>query len=102
MERMLLTTLTPDELRQIVVESVRQCLKTETPILGIAPNEAAPNHVTKREAARLLSCSQSSISNFARAGKLRRFYVGKSVRFERREVLGLAKAHTNGRANRAA
>ena len=68
MERMLLTSLTPDEFRQIVVESVRQCLKTETPILGIAPNEAAPNHVTKREAARLLSCSNRAFQTLLEPG----------------------------------
>ena len=66
------------------------------------PGQAAPPHVSKKEAARLLSCSQSSISNYARAGQLRRFYLGKSVRFERREVLGMAQAHTNTRQQRAA
>ena len=102
MERLLLTSLTPDELRQLIVESVRHCLKTETPIQDSVPGQAAPPHVSKKEAARLLSCSTSSIANFARAGKLKRFYVGKSVRFERREVLGLAQSHTNSRASRAA
>ncbi len=102
MERVLLTSLTPDEFRQIIVESVRHCLKTESPIQDNVPGQAAPPHVSKKEAARLLSCSQSSIANFARAGKLKRFYVGKSVRFDRREVLGLAQAHTNLRQQRAA
>lgn len=56
--------------------------------------EAAP-YVSKREAARLLSCSQSTIDNYARAGRLKRHYIGKSVRFDRLEVLSLAKGHTS-------
>jgi excisionase family DNA binding protein len=44
------------------------------------------------EAAALLSCSRSTIDNAARAGKLRRHYIGKAVRFTRGEVLALAKA----------
>lgn len=46
-------------------------------------------HMTKKEAARLLSVCPSTIDNAARAGKLIRHYVGKSVRFEREQVLAL-------------
>lgn len=59
------------------------------------PGEAGQTYVSKRQAARLLDCSPSTVDNAARAGKLRRHYVGKSVRFLRSEVLGLAKANTN-------
>lgn len=57
--------------------------------------EAGANYVSKREAARLISVCTSTIDNAARAGKLRRHYVGKSVRFLRSEVLALAKTNTN-------
>jgi excisionase family DNA binding protein len=46
-------------------------------------------HITKKDAARLLSVCPSTIDNAARAGKLKRHYVGKSVRFERDQVLAL-------------
>lgn len=95
MERTIITTLTPDEFRQIVVESVRHCLKTDKPIPDPVPEQAATPYVSKREAARLISVCQSTIDNAARAGKLKRHYVGKAVRFDRGEVLALAKSHTN-------
>jgi len=47
--------------------------------------------VSKKEAARLLNCSPSTIDNAARAGKLQRHYLGKTVRFLRKEVLALAE-----------
>ena len=59
------------------------------------PGQAATPYVSKREAARLISVCPSTIDNNARAGKLKRHYVGKAVRFDRLEVLALAKSHTN-------
>ena len=91
MERTIVTTLTPDEFRQIVVESVRHCLKTERPVPGNAPEQEATPFVTKREAARLISVCQSTIDNHARSKRLTRHYVGKSVRFDRQQVLALAQ-----------
>lgn len=57
--------------------------------------EAGQVFVSKRAAAKILDCCTSSVDNAARAGKLRRHYFGKSVRFLRSEVLALAKANTN-------
>lgn len=95
MERTIITSLTPDEFRQIVVESVRHCLKTDKPTPDKAPAQEATPYVSKREAAHLIGVCTSTIDNAARAGKIRRHYVGKSVRFLRSEVLALAKATTN-------
>ena len=60
-----------------------------------ASGQAGEAFVSKRQAARLLSCSPSTIDNHARAGQLTRHYVGKAVRFDRQQVLGLAKRHTS-------
>lgn len=60
-----------------------------------APGEAGQTYVSKREAARLISVCPSTIDNAARANRLRRHYVGKSVRFLRSEVLALAKSRNN-------
>ena len=60
------------------------------------PTEAGQAFLSKKQAARLLSCSPSTIDNHARAGRLTRHYVGgKSVRFDRQQVLSLAQKHTN-------
>jgi excisionase family DNA binding protein len=59
---------------------------------GTRPGEAVGHYVSKRQAARMLDCSPSTIDNHARAGRLTRYYVGKAVRFDRAQVLSLARA----------
>ena len=54
--------------------------------------------ITKQQAARLLACCTSTIDNHARAGRIKRHYIGKGerkiVRFERSQVLALADIKT--------
>lgn len=99
MDKVLFTALTKQDLEALVIDCVQVCLKrnaAQHPLKKDAAQEqAAPPYVSKKEAARLLGVCTSSIDNAARAGKLKRHYVGKSVRFDRSEVLALAKAHTN-------
>ena len=62
-------------------------------------NPAEPGQlITKQQAARLLACCASTIDNYARAGRLKRHYIGKGerkiVRFERAQVLALAGIKT--------
>lgn len=64
------------------------------------PGHVAPPYVSKKEAARLLMCSQSTIDNMARDGRLTRFYVGKSVKFQREQVLSLARQHATTKQKR--
>ena len=47
--------------------------------------------LTKKEAADLLSCCTGTIDSWARAGRLNRHYFGKNVRFERAQLLALAR-----------
>lgn len=55
------------------------------------PGPAGQTFVNKKEAARLLSCSTGTVDNMARAGRLKRHYVGKkAVRFLRGDVLAIA------------
>lgn len=54
------------------------------------PKHPNPNQfLTKKEAAKLLSCSVSTIDNYRRAGKLKRYNIGSSVRFKRTALLGM-------------
>jgi|GEM_PF-2738860 len=73
-------------LQATVTETIRSHFKERE-----EPGPAGEGLLTKKEAAALLSVSTSTVDNYARAGRLTRHYIGKSVRFERREVLGLAK-----------
>lgn len=84
--------MTRTDLQTLIIDCVAVVMKHHAntpPTVPTAP--AADDLLTKAEAAALLSCSRSTIDNAARAGKLRRHYIGKAVRFTRGEVLALAK-----------
>ena len=91
MENTIFTTLTPTEMRYLVAEAVEHTMKSMQKNSPAATKADAPHYVTKQEAARLISVCPSTIDNAARAKKLKRHYVGKSVRFLRSEVLALAQ-----------
>jgi len=99
MEKVIFTALTKQDLEALVIDCVQVCLKRHAAQQPAkrddVPGQAGANYVTKKEAARLISVCPSTIDNHARAEKLKRHYVGKSVRFDRLEVLALAKSSTN-------
>lgn len=105
MEKVIFTALSKQDLEALVIDCVQVCLKrhaAQQPVRrGDEPGPAMPPYVSKREAARLLMCSTSSIDNYARAGKLQRCYVGKSVKFNRQAVLDLAQPHLSNKQKRA-
>jgi len=99
MKDLILTALTRDDLAAFFdhrLDLAFQRHSAQTPRHpDTVPGQAAPPYVSKREAARLLGVCASSVDNAARRGDLKRHYVGKSVRFDRAQVLALAKVHTN-------
>jgi excisionase family DNA binding protein len=99
MEKVVFTALTKQDLEALVIDCVQVCLKRHAAQQPAkrddVPGQAASPYVSKREAARLLSCSPSTIDNHARAGHLTRHYIGKAVRFDRVQVLNLAKRHSS-------
>lgn len=97
MQTTVITSLSYEELKTLISEALRGELKqvAPPPRLEDTPGPDGGAYVNKRQAARLLSCSPSTIDNHARAGSLTRHYVGKAVRFDRQEVLNLAKRHTS-------
>jgi len=99
MENVVFTQLSIPEFRRLIQQELEQFHKAnkaqQLANPDSVPGQAATPYVSKREAARLISVCQSSIDNAARAGKLKRHYVGKSVRFDRAEVLALARSHTS-------
>ena len=91
-EQTVLTSLTVDELENLIIYSVNACLKAHTPQPQPAPTppDDPERLISKKEAARLLSCSQSTIDNYRRAGVLQAVKLGKAVRFRRGDVLAVA------------
>ncbi len=103
MENVVFTQLSIPEFRRLIQQELEQFHKASTTKQQRQPNDvpgqAGANYVTKKEAARLISVCPSTIDNHARAEKLKRHYVGKSVRFDRLEVLALMKSNTNHKQN---
>jgi excisionase family DNA binding protein len=89
----LIVTMTKSDLEKIIEDRLRYCLLTFLP--NEQPTAQEPDSeqlLTKKQAADLIKVCTSTIDNHARAGKLSRRYVGKSVRFRRDDVLSLAEA----------
>jgi excisionase family DNA binding protein len=101
MQTLVVTSLSISELEAIISDCLKNELRRATPPPRhtgneLPPGEAGSAFVSKRQAAALLDCSISTIGNYARAGKLKRHYIGgKSVRFDRAEVLALAERTTS-------
>lgn len=97
-----LIVITPEELETIFDNRLRHALEKYMPPTPTRkdnePGEAGSPLVSKRQAAKLLGLCTSSVDNLARSGKLKRLYVGTNVRFNRQDVLGLARGHQNTKA----
>ncbi|HMO39890.1 MAG TPA: helix-turn-helix domain-containing protein [Saprospiraceae bacterium] len=92
--QIVLMSVPKDELKVMIMDAVKTCLKFHDP----RPTDHADNtadhaeFMTKRQVAKMLSCSTSTVDNYRRAGKLTPYYLGekyRAVRFKRKEVLGL-------------
>lgn len=92
MDKLVLTTYDRAELENIVLDCLKAFHKHNP-----QPQPAPPTQpddperlISKKEAARLLGCSQSTIDNYRRAGVLEAVKLGKAVRFRRGDVLAVA------------
>jgi len=92
MTEVVVTTLTRQDFEALVIDCMKIVVKHHLPRQEPAaqkPGPAGEGLLTKKQAAALLACSTSTVDNYARAGKLKRHYIGKSVRFKREDVLSL-------------
>lgn len=86
-----ITTLSFEELKNLISECVRRELNSLLPPMKEHEEEVNNRLISKTAAAKLLGCSTGTIDNYARSGDLKRFYVGRSVRFYRDQVISMAK-----------
>ena len=92
MQQVTFTQLTIDDLRSIFREELERYHEQRAARQDDTPGPAGASYVSKKEAARLLSCSAGTVDNLARAGRLTRHYIGKkAVRFSRAQVLEIAQ-----------
>jgi excisionase family DNA binding protein len=72
-----------------ILKEIQSLLKSQNRLTDSEPIEA---RITKKQAAALINCSVSTIDNARRAGKITAYRIGgKAVRFDKSEVLNLAK-----------
>lgn len=95
MRKVLFTELSEQEIIVIVQEAVKMAFQTHQPPEPPPKGESECLLLTKKQAAKFLACSTSTIDNFARAGKLTRYYLGKTVRFKEEELMTLAQLRPN-------
>ena len=89
----LISSLTRDELQDLIINSVKEAfINNQSEQESI--DDTVPVYVSRKDAASLISVCKSTIDNAANAGRLRRYNVGKAVRFEREQVLGLVRSYT--------
>lgn len=93
MKDLVLTAFTREDLQALIIDSVNACLRAQTRQQNrFTDSEPTEARITKKQAAALINCSVSTIDNARRAGKIRAYRIGaKAVRFEKSEVLNLAK-----------
>ncbi|MEI7587071.1 MAG: helix-turn-helix domain-containing protein [Runella sp.] len=78
--------MTEKDLKTIVLQCVEQALQQTQ------SKENETQYINKMQAASILAVSRSTVENLARAGSIKRHYIGKkAVRYERKEVLELAQ-----------
>jgi len=85
-----LLVITTEQLRVEILKTLQQFFNDKNFSESVADGASSP-YVSKKEAARFLGCSPGTIDNFARAGTLKRAYVGKSVKFLRTEVVQITQ-----------
>lgn len=91
MTDMVFTTFSRHDLEHIIDERLRLAFERHGRNKTTTQDVASPPYVSKKEAARLVGVCPSTIDNAARRGQLKRHYIGKSVRFDRGQVMALAK-----------
>ena len=96
MREILFSGLDKGELEELIKKCVNACLQEN----GRGQAEEQPKDenelLTKQEAAKLLKVSVSTIENYGRSGMLEKHYIGRSVRFKRRDVLLIASPKKRG------
>ena len=88
---MVLTTYDREELENIVLDCLKAFHENKPQPAPQTPPDNPDRLITKKEAAELLSCSQSTIDNYRRGGILEAVKLGKSVRFRLGDVLAIAQ-----------
>jgi len=83
MEKTIFTSLTPDQLRDLISEAVRIQLSQ----LNSIPSSNSTNpYLTREEAARILHISYPTLRDFVLRGKIRSYHIGRKVLFRKDEI----------------
>ena len=96
MREILFSGLDKGELEELIKKCVNACLQENGRGQAKEQPKDGDELLTKQEAAKLLKVSVSTIENYGRSGMLEKHYIGRSVRFKRRDVLLIASPKKRG------
>jgi hypothetical protein len=93
--QLVLLSLTPDELRQLIFEAVAQVIDRSLPLPIDSSNKAVTQDdlLSREETAKLLRVSLPTLRNFELRGELKPRRIGRRVLYSRSDILnaGLAR-----------
>ena len=95
MTELFVTTMSRQDIESLIIDCMKVVIKHHLPKQESLLLKESELFLTKKQAAKKLNCSTSTIDNYARAGKVMRYYLGKTVRFKLDEVLALATTDDN-------
>lgn len=85
MHELVLISIPESTIKNIVEQAVLKAFENHQ--APKRPSSEPDPYLNKKEAAKLLRCSVSTVDNYRRAGTLKRYNIGSSVRFKRSELL---------------
>lgn len=91
MQSISLLSITADELRSIVADTVRDAIKTEVLPL-IAPTPETDELLTREETARELHISKITLRKYEIRGILKPHRIGRRVLYSRRDIVAALAA----------
>jgi len=84
-------------MEQKIINSIKELLSKHLENIFMLIKELTNERqfLTRKDVARLIGISLSTVDYWARTGKITKHYVGTSVRFSRSEILSKFKIHKN-------
>jgi excisionase family DNA binding protein len=89
MKVILMTAEEVESLVRRVASETLAVFREEIALEDGKPRDAGGEFVDKRGAAKILKCSTGKVDMLAREGRLKKSFVGRSVRFLRADVLAI-------------
>ena len=95
MTEILFSKVTPNELVNLISESLTTQLKEVFTSIELNPNSSNKPHLTRRETAQFFDVSLNCLNDWSKKGILKPFKVGQRVYYSRQECINVLFNQTN-------